>query len=193
MLSPIKGHIPSHFFMTVTFKAWKFAVVWWMKLLRNPNSAVSSFPWQMPYSMKWKSIGAEEPVLPFWLGWGWSKKPSRFLLSLSTGLGQSWDCFTAVTRGAVLFWHSYIVLQHNASTLLKVKVEGRTISFLSLLLCPNWRDLCLQQHYARDKEFMEKKKKKKSLMTFLFKKNFKVFKIQGDLCLWHSLVPRFFL
>lgn len=41
----------------------------------------------------------------------------------------------------MLFWHSYIVLQHNASTLLKVTVEGRTISFLNLLLYPNWRAL----------------------------------------------------
>lgn len=61
-------------------------------------------------------------------------------------------------------------------------------SFVSQLAC----SFHLQQHYAHDKEFGEEKKKK-SLMNFLFKKNFKVFKIQGDLCLWHSLAPKFFL
>lgn len=112
---------------------------------------------------------------------------------LSTGLGQSRDCFTAVTGGAVLLRHSHIVLQHNASTLLKVTVEGRTISFLNLLLYPNWHALSICSSIMPMIKNLGRKKKKKSLMNFLFKKNFKVFKIQGDLCLWHSLAPKFFL
>lgn len=94
----------------------------------------------------------------------------------------------------MLFWHSHIVLQHNAGTLLKVTVEGRTISFLNLLLYPNWRafPVCNSIMPAIN-NFGEGKKNKKALWIFLFKKNFKVFKIQGDLCLWHSLAPRFFL
>lgn len=102
------------------------------------------------------------PVLPFWPVWGWEKKqtfkvpcPSH----LNTASGQSWGWFTAVTRGAVLSWHSYIVLQHNANPLLKVTVEGRTISFLNLLLYANWHILSICNSIMPMKKNLGRKKK----------------------------------
>lgn len=130
---------------------------------------------------------------------GLGKKPQQthkpfkiFPPHLSTGLGQSGDCFTAGTGGAVLLRHSHVVLQHNASTLLKVTVEGRTISFLNLLLYPSWHALSVCSSIMPMIKNLGREKIK-SLMNLLFKNNFKVFKIQGDLCLWHSLAPKFFL
>lgn len=153
----------------------------------------------MPYSTKRKAIGAEEPLsCPFGQGGAGKKTPTNpqtlqdLPPHLSTGLGQSGDCFTAGTGGAVLLRHSHVVLQHNASTLLKVTVEGRTISFLNLLLYPNWHALSVCSSIMPMIKNLGREKIK-SLMNLLFKNNFKVFKIQGDLCLWHSLAPKFFL
>lgn len=188
------GSIPSHLFMTVTFKAWKLAVVWWTRLLRNPERAVSTFPWQMPYSMKQKPISTEEPLsCPFGQdGAGKKNKPSRFPPAphLNTAPRQSWGWFTAVTGGAVLFWHSYIVLQHNASPLLKVTVEGRIISFLNLLLYANWHALPICNSIMPMKKNLGRKKRH-ALMNFLFK-DFNVSKTLGDFCLWQSLAQRSF-
>lgn len=115
--------------------------------------------------MKQKSVSAEEPLsCPFGQGGaGEKKQPSRFSPCLGTGLGQSWDGFTAVTGGAVLFWHSYIVLQHNASTLLKVTAEGRTISFLNLLLYPNWHALSICNSIMTVIKNLGRKKKENAL------------------------------
>lgn len=102
------------------------------------------------------------PVLPFWPGWGWEKtqtfKVSPLPPHLSTASGQSWGWFTAVTGGAVLFWPSYIVLQHNASPLLKVTAERRTISFLNLLLYANWHALSICNSIMPMKKNLGRKK-----------------------------------
>lgn len=96
----------------------------------------------MPYSLKQESISAEKSLsCPSGKGGAGKENNLQGFPCLGAGLWQSWGHFTAVTRGAVFFWHSYIVLQHNASSLLKVTVEGRTISFLNLLLYPSWHTL----------------------------------------------------
>lgn len=148
----------------------------------------------MPYSMKQKPISTEEPLsCPFGQdGAGKKNKPSRFPPAphLNTAPRQSWGWFTAVTGEAVLFWHSYIVLQHNASPLLKVTVEGRIISFLNLLLYANWHALPICNSIMPMKKSLGRKKRH-ALMNFLFK-DFNVFKTLGDFCLWQSLAQRSF-
>lgn len=163
MLSSIKGSIPSHLFMTMTFKAWKLAGVWWTRLLRNPERAVRSFPWQMPYSMKPKPISTEEPLPCLLARVGLGKNPNLQGFPPpsphNSASGQSWGWFIADTGGAVLFWHSYIVLQHNASPLLKVTVEGGTISFLNLLLYANCRALSICNSIMPMKKNLGEKKR----------------------------------
>lgn len=79
------------------------------------------------------------------------------------------------------FRHSYIVLQHNASPLLKVTVEGRIISFLNVLLYANWHTLSICINIMPMKKNLGRKKRH-GLMIFLFK-DFNVFKTLGDFCL----------
>lgn len=162
MLSPIKGSIPSHLFMTMTFKAWKLAGVWWTRLLRNPERAVRSFPWQMPYSMKPKPISTEEP-LPFWPGWGW-EKTRIFKVS---HLPPPQQCFRA-ELGLVHSWHrrgcAFLAFLHCPSAQCKPSPQGYSRRgnyflpkppFVCQLPCP----FHLQQHYAHEKEFGGEKKK----------------------------------
>lgn len=110
------------------------------------------------------------PALPFWPGWGWEKtrifKVSHLPHPPNTASGQSWGWFTADTGGAVLFWHSYIVLQHNACPLLKVTVEGRTISFLNLLLYANCCALSICNSIMPMKKNLGEKKKRNTLNEF---------------------------
>lgn len=72
----------------------------------------------------------------------------------------------------MLSWHSYIVLQHNASTQLKVTVEGTTISFLKLLLYPDWHRLSVCNSIMPVIKNLDRKKERKSPINFLFKKEF---------------------
>ena len=80
------------------------------------------------------------PALLARVGLGKKPAPRPFPASVLVW-GRAGTFCTSVTGGTVLFWHSYTVPQHNASTLLKVTAEGRTISFLNLLLYPNWHAL----------------------------------------------------
>lgn len=155
----------------------------------------------MPYSMKRKAIGAEEPLsCPFGQGGAGKKTPTnpqtlqdslppppQYWFGAESGLFHS--CHR---RGCAspAFPHCPSAQRQHAAQGYGRRQNYFLLkpSFVSQLAC----SFHLQQHYAHDKEFGEKKKKK-SLMNFLFKKNFKVFKIQGDLCLWHSLAPKFFL
>lgn len=67
----------------------------------------------------------------------------------------------------MLFWRSYIVLQHNSSTLLKVTVEGRTISFLNLLLYPSWQALSVCNSIMPAIKNLGRGKEKKKPYEFL--------------------------
>lgn len=145
----------------------------------------------MPYSMKQNTISAEEALsCPF--GWGEAGKkilqgsppPQQWF---GAGLGL---CHSCHRRGC-----AFLAFLHCPSAQCKHSAQGYSRrqnyfllkpSFVSQLAC----SFRLQQHYPRDKQFGAGGEKP---MNFLFKKNFKVFKIQGDLCLWHSLAPRFFL
>jgi len=151
----------------------------------------------MPYSTKRKSIGEEEPLsCPFGQGGVGEKTRSKAFPCLGTGLGQSWDLLH------ICHWRdcAFLALLHCPSAQCKHSAQGysrRQNYFLlkSPFVSQLARSFRLQRHCALDKESGEEKikKKEKSLMNFLFKKNFQVPKIQGDLCLWHSLAPSFFL
>lgn len=186
MLSPIKGSIPSHRFMTVTFKTWKLAVVWWMRLLRNPERAVSSFPWQMPYSRKQKPITTEEPLsCPFGqYGAGKKNKPSRFPPPPTSTLGLVHSCHQ---RGC-----AFLAFLHCPSAQCKPSTQGysRRENYFLLkppFVCQLAHSFHLQQHYAYEKELGEKKRN--TLMNFLFK----CFQYTGWILLMATLAPRFFL
>lgn len=156
MLSSIKGSIPSHLFMAMTFKAWKLAVVWWMRRLRNPDSAVSSFPWQMPYSMKQESTSAEIPCPALLARVGWERKqPSRFSLPrcwFGAELGPFHSCHR---RGC-----DFLAFLHCPSAQCKLSAQGYSRRQNYFLLKPSFvsqlaRSSRLQQYYAHDKEFGE--------------------------------------
>lgn len=159
---------------------------------QKPREGSQQFP--LTATMKQKPISTEEPLsCPFGPG-GAGKEPktSRFPLHhLSGASGQSWGWFIAVTRGAVLSWHSYIVLQHNASPLLKVTVERRAISFLNLLLDVNWQALSICNSIMPMKKNLGRKKETPlwifCLKILMSSKHWVTF------AYWHSLAPRFFL
>lgn len=159
----IMGSIPSHLFMTVTFKAWKLAGVWWMRLLRNPERAVSSFPWQMPYSMKQKPITTEVPLsCPFGQDVAGKKKqtykvppcpPPQYCSRPELGLVHS--CHR---RGC-----AFPAFLHCPPAQCKPSTQGysRRENYFLLkrpFVCQLAHSFHLHQHYAHEKEFGQKKK-----------------------------------
>lgn len=155
--------------MTVTFKTWKLAVVWWMRLLRNPDSAVSSFSWQMPYSMKQKFYQCRRaPVLPFWPEWGWEKKPSKVFPLPWYWFGAELGLFHSCHwRGC-----AFLAFLYYPSAQCKHSAQGYSRRQNYFLLKTSFvpqlaQAFRLQQHYAHDKEFGQEKRKKMPYKFFV--------------------------
>lgn len=125
------------------------------------------------------------PVLPFWPGWGW-EKTQTFKVSPPPPPPQY--CFRA-ELGLVHSCHrrgcAFLAFLHCPSAQCKPSTQGysRTENYFLLkppFVCQLARSFHLQQHYAHEKEFGEKKRN--ALMNFLFK-DFNVFRTLGDLSL----------